>query len=197
MPREIITERQCALTREAKPIDDLMRFALSPDGMIMPDVDAKAPGRGVWISLSSKAVEEAVSKKAFARSLKEAVSVPQDLAQMARSRLEQRLLGALGLCRKAGQLVTGATKVRAAIDNQSIIALLTSIDAAPDGRQKMVGALRSIADIKTVAHFELMTSEQMGLSLGLENVIHAALIEGSAARNALYRANQLARYISN
>ncbi len=197
MPREIITERQCALTREAKPIDDLMRFALSPDGVIMPDVDAKAPGRGVWISLSSKAVEEAVSKKAFARSLKEAVSVPQDLAQMARSRLEQRLLGALGLCRKAGQLVTGATKVRAAIDNQSIIALLTSTDAAPDGRQKMVGALRSIADIKTVAHFELMTSEQMGLSLGLENVIHAALIEGSAARNALYRANQLARYISN
>lgn len=197
MPREIITERQCALTREVKPINDLMRFALSPDGVIMPDVDAKAPGRGVWISLSSKAVEEAVSKKAFARSLKETVSVPQDLAQMAQARLEQRLLGALGLCRKAGQLVTGATKVRAAIDKQSIIALLTSTDAAPDGRQKMIGALRSIADIRPVAHFELMTSEQMGLSLGLENVIHAALIAGPAASNALYRAKQLARYASN
>lgn len=194
MARDAVTERQCALTREVKPVSELMRFALSPDGIIMPDVDAKAPGRGVWVTLSEEAITDAVGKKAFARSLKQSVNVPQDLAQMARSRLEQRLLGALGLCRKAGLLVTGATKVRAAIDKPGIIALFTSTDAAPDGRQKMVGALRSNAGGFPPQHFELMTSEQMGLSLGLENVIHAALVDGSAARSALYRAQQLARY---
>lgn len=197
MPRQEDSTRQCAVTREVLPKSELMRFALSPDGTIVPDVDAKAPGRGAWVKLSKSVVEEAVAKKAFARSLKEPVEVPQELALLARTRLEQRLLGALGLCRKAGQLVTGATKVRAAIDKPGIIALFTSVDAAPDGRQKLAGAYNAHADGVPTAHFEFLTSEQMGLALGLENVIHAALVDGAAAQSALHRARQLARYLKD
>jgi len=195
MPRTADTTRQCAVTREVLPVAQLMRFALSPDGVIAPDVDAKAPGRGVWITLSKAMVEEAVAKKAFVRSLKQPVEVPQDLALLARTRLEQRLLGALGLCRKAGQLITGATKVRAAIEKPGIIALFTAIDAASDGRHKMAGAYNAHAAGSPTAHFEFLTSEQMGLALGLENVIHAALVDGSAAQSALSRACQLAKYL--
>lgn len=197
MPRDKEQSRQCVVSRKTLPIGDLLRFALSPEGQIVPDVDAKAPGRGVWVSLSQAMVEEAVAKKAFARSLKQPVEVSQDLAQLARTRLEQRLLGALGLCRKAGQLVTGATKVRAAIEKPGIIALFTSVDARPDGRQKMAGAYTASAAGDPIEHFELLTSEQMGLALGLENVIHAALVEGAAARSALFRARQLARYLKD
>lgn len=186
--------RQCALTRETKPVDELIRFALGPDDVLAPDVDAKAPGRGVWITLSKASVSDAVAKKAFARSLKQSVRVPEDLAQLVQTRLEQRLLGTLGLARKAGQLVTGATKTRAAIEKPGIAALFTATDAAPDGRQKMVSTARARAEDGPTPHFELLTSVQLGLALGLENVIHAAIIKGAASKSALNRANRLAAY---
>ena len=63
MPRREETERQCALTREVKPIAELIRFAVSPDGEVVPDTDGKAEGRGVWISLGHKFVAEAQKKR--------------------------------------------------------------------------------------------------------------------------------------
>ena len=197
--------RECAVTREKKPVGDMLRFVLGPDERIVPDTDAKAEGRGVWISLGEKSVAEAVRKKAFAKSLKANVAVPDDLPGLTRLRLEQRLLGALGLAKKAGQLVTGATRVKSAIEAGEVIALLTATDAARDGRDKMLSALRGASRAAeaaggptgSVPHFELLGAEQMGLALGLENVIHAALTKGAAAQSALLRAERLARYVAN
>lgn len=205
MPRREETERMCALTREVLPAGDLIRFAVSPEGEIVPDTDAKAEGRGVWVSLGLARVTEAQKKKVFARSLKSEVRVPEDLAGLTRRRLEERLLAALSLARKAGQLVTGATKVKAAIDGGQIRALITATDAAPDGRGKLVGALKGHLlgvgeaglTVPSVPHFELLDSGQMGLALGIENVIHAALTDGGAAQAAIARAERLARYIAN
>lgn len=198
-------ERMCALTRENKPVADLIRFVVSPDGEIVPDTDARAEGRGVWVSLGLAKVAEAQKKKVFARSLKSEVKVPEDLAGLTRRRLEERFLSSLSLARKAGQLLTGATKVRVAIDSGEVTALLTATDAAADGRGKLLGALRgwergaAEAGLETavVPHFELLDSTQLGLALGIENVIHAALIDGGAAQAAIKRAERLARYIAN
>jgi predicted RNA-binding protein YlxR (DUF448 family) len=197
--------RECALTREKKPAAEMVRFVVGPDEAIVPDTDALAEGRGVWITLGEKSVGEAVKKKAFAKSLKANVSVPDDLAGLTRLRLEQRLLGALGMAKKAGQIVTGGTRVKAAIEAGEVIALLTAGDAAADGRDKMASALRGYdkamvamgGEGHDVPHFELLSSDQLGLALGLENVIHAALIKGAAAQSALARAQRLARYVAN
>lgn len=205
MPRREETERMCALTREVLPAGDLIRFVVSPDGEIVPDTDARAEGRGVWVSLGMARVAEAQKKKVFARSLKSEVKVPEDLAGLTRRRLEERWLSALSLARKAGQLVTGATKVRAAIDGGEIRALITATDAAADGRGKLAGALKGYQRgaeeaglaMPPVPHFELLDSGQMGLALGIENVIHAALTDGGAAQAAIARAERLARYIAN
>lgn len=194
MPAEKTLTRECALSRQPKPVDDLIRFALGPDGAIVPDVDGKAEGRGVWVSLSEGEIGAAVAKKVFARSLKQNVRVPADLAQLTRTRLEQRLTGALGLARKAGQLVTGATKVKSALDSGKALALLTANDAAPDGVRKMLQSRRASGREAQVPHFQMLTSTQMGLALGQENVIHAALIGGTAAKSTLLRAQRLARF---
>lgn len=196
--------RTCALTRAEMPVEALVRFVLSPDGVIVPDVEARAEGRGVWITLSHAAVAEAVRKKAFSRSLKAQVSVADDLADLTRLRLEQRVLSALGMARKAGQFVTGATKVKGVLQSGEAVALLTASDAAEDGRNKMLGTLRALNHAKReagltgpdVPHFESLSSAQMGLALGLENVIHAALTRGAAAQSAVDKANRLARYIA-
>jgi predicted RNA-binding protein YlxR (DUF448 family) len=199
------TIRTCALTRLEKPVEDLIRFVLGPDGTIVPDTDAKAEGRGVWISLSHEAVAEAVRKKAFAKSLKENVDVPPDLADLTRLRLEQRFTAALAMARKAGQFTSGGMKVKSAIEGGQLIALVLATDGAEDGKKKMLGALRALnharregsAVGKQVPHFELLSSVQLGLALGLENVIHAALMTGAAAQSALDKANRLARYDAN
>jgi predicted RNA-binding protein YlxR (DUF448 family) len=194
--------RTCALTRAEKPVEALVRFVVGPDDVLVPDVEARAEGRGVWITLSHAAVEEAVRKKAFARSLKAQVTVADDLAALTRLRLEQRLLSALGMARKAGQFVTGATKVKSALESGQVVALLTATDAAPDGRNKMLGTLKALNYARReagltgpdVPHFELLQSAEMGLALGLENVIHAALTTGAAAQSAVDKAKRLARY---
>jgi predicted RNA-binding protein YlxR (DUF448 family) len=205
VPRPDDQFRECALTRETKPVGDLVRFVVGPDEAIVPDTDAKAEGRGVWITLGEKSVGEAVKRKAFAKSLKTNVSVPDDLAALTRYRLEQRLFGALGMAKKAGQVITGGTKVKAAIEAGGVIALFTATDAAADGRDKMLSSLRGRHRAASeagetgdeVPHFDLLSSAQLGLALGLENVIHAALPRGAAARSALARAQRLARYIAN
>ena len=199
------TLRQCALTREVKPIAELIRFVVSPDGEVVPDTDARAEGRGVWITLGAKSVAEAVRRKAFAKSLKADVKVADDLAALTQRRLEERLLSALSIARKSGQLITGATKVKSAIEAGQIAALLTATDAAADGRNKLVGSLKGFSmaaeeaglNPSETAHFELLDSTQMGLALGMENVIHAALIKGGAAQAAVKRADRLARYMAN
>jgi uncharacterized protein len=198
-------ERRCALTYEVKPAAELIRFVVGPDEVLVPDTDAKAEGRGVWISLGLTKVAEAVRKKAFAKSLKAAVSVPDDLPELTRLRLEQRLIAALQMARKAGQLLTGAMKVKAALETGEAIALLTATDAAEDGRKKMLATLT--ASTKAAAeqgfpmadrpHFELLSSEQLGLALGIESVIHAAPTHGAAGEAAMKRAERLARYVAN
>jgi predicted RNA-binding protein YlxR (DUF448 family) len=202
MPRSEATTRLCALTRTQKPVTDLIRFVLGPDGVLVPDTEARAEGRGVWITLSHSAVAEAVKKKVFARSLKTEVRLPEDLAGLTRLRLEQRFTSGLAMARKAGQLVTGAGKVKAAIESGEILALITATDAAEDGRNKMAQALRALHYAAeeageaafTVPHLELLSSDQLGLALGLENVIHAALTTGAAAQSALDKGLRLARY---
>lgn len=192
MGRQKEIQRSCALTREEKPSADLVRFAVSPDGVLAPDIDGKAPGRGVWITLSQAAIDEAVRKKVFARSLKSAVTVPPDLALLTRTRLEQRLAGALGLARKAGALATGAAKVAALVEKGGAAALITASDAAPDGRRKMLQSVRRAgAAGDGLPHIESLSSDQLGLALGLENVIHAALIPGAAAHSVIERARRL------
>jgi len=196
MPRRNETERECCLTRQTRPVTDLIRFVAGPEGDLWPDIDAKAPGRGVWVSADAASVAAAIKKKAFSRGLKTQLRISPDLVELTQTHLTQRLLGALGLARKAGQIATGSTRVRSAIDAGDVLALITASDAAPDGRGKIVAPFRARFGPGTLPHFEFLTSEQLGLALGGENVIHAALTKGAAAQSALTRALRLAHYIA-
>jgi predicted RNA-binding protein YlxR (DUF448 family) len=198
-------ERRCAVTLEVKPAADMIRFVVGPDDVLVPDTDAKAEGRGVWVTLGETFVAEAIKKKAFARSLKAPVSVPDDLVALTRLRLEQRFINSLQMARKSGQLTTGAMKVKSALETGEAIALVTATDAADDGRKKMLATLKASSKAAEEQglpgahrpHFELLDSAQLGLALGIESVIHAAPTQGAAGEVAVKRAERLARYIAN
>jgi predicted RNA-binding protein YlxR (DUF448 family) len=49
------TMRMCAVSRDVRPIDELIRFVVAPSGEVIPDLKRKLPGRGLWVSASRQA----------------------------------------------------------------------------------------------------------------------------------------------
>lgn len=188
--------RTCCVTRESLPKADLIRFALGPNGEILPDIAGKAGGRGVWVAANRQVLAQAVAKNAFARALKAQVNVPDNLVEITQAHLEKRLLGALGLAMKGGHLVTGYAKVRSAIEKGKIDALIAASDGSMDGRKKMTQLLRALELEDEVPQIDLLNAEQLSLALGGKNVIHAALVGGAATKSALDRYHQLDRFMA-
>jgi len=189
-------ERCCALTRSVRPVSQLIRFVAGPDGVVVPDLRRRLPGRGVWVTATRAAVAEAQKKRVFARGLKDATArVDGDLAAQVDDLLSRAALNALSLARKAGEIVAGYAKVEAALKGGSVIALVQASDGGEDGTNKLAALARARfgdhGECRIVRAFE---SAQLDLALGRSNVIHAALLAGGAARNALDRIDDLARY---
>jgi len=192
------TLRTCALTRAERPVSELVRFVAGPDGNLVPDLARRLPGRGVWVTASAAVVADAARSKAFARSLKRAVAVPAELADVVARLMERRAGESLALANKAGQVVAGFAKVEAAVGGGHAIALMHAAEAADDGRNKLDQKQRHVSqDLgRPTIILSCLTIEQMSLALGRANVVHAALLEGGAARRAVIEAERLERYRS-
>ncbi len=188
--------RLCAFTRAALPKDELIRFVADPQGLIVPDPAARLPGRGVWIKADHATVAEAARAKAFARSLKREINVPEDLADRVGGLLERRALDALSLANKAGAITAGFAQVDALIEKGTVAVLLHASDAAPGGAEKLDRKLKAIARSqgRQVPIETLFTVEQLSLAMGRSNVVHAALIKGGATEKFLSEAGRVSRY---
>src|SRR6202158_5990271 len=73
------TMRMCAVTREVRPIGELIRFVVAPSGEVVADLKRKLPGRGLWVSASRQAIAEAVRRHQFQRGFKRDVRVAPTL----------------------------------------------------------------------------------------------------------------------
>jgi uncharacterized protein len=188
-------ERTCIATRTVRPASELIRFALAPDGVLTPDLKAQLPGRGVWVSTSFKAVTDAVKRGAFARSLKQPVKLLDDLPALVERLLTVDVRQSLAMANKAGLVVTGFSKVEAAIGDPRILAVISASDGAEDGKRKLGQAInRTFGDRAAVPLISLLPSCELELALGRENVIHAALFTGSAGEAFLMKCQRLHRF---
>ena len=186
--------RACALTRARRPKDELIRFVLSPDGEIVPDLRERLPGRGVWVAAAHDLVADAAKRNVFARSLKAEVRVPPDLAGTVDRLLAESALGALAMANKAGEAVFGMAKIEEAIARGRVQALVHASDAAEDGCRKLDAKFRAVSGQGACAPIRLFTSDELSLASGRPNVIHAAVIQGGAAAKFLAGASRLEHY---
>jgi predicted RNA-binding protein YlxR (DUF448 family) len=184
------TERFCAVTRTVKPVDDMIRFVLGPDGVV-PDLKRKLPGRGIWITATKSALAEAVARKVFARSFKREVRVASDLPELTERLLRRAALDALAIAGKAGLVEAGFAKTEAALTRDKVVALLHASDARPDGVNKLAGTLRARPDAERVVNVTAFASAELDLALGRSNVVHAALLAGPASNTFLVRFHRL------
>lgn len=187
------SERMCAVSRTVKPVDELIRFVIGPDGVV-PDLKRKLPGRGLWITADRGMLADAISRNVFARSFKRDARVPDDLVELTERLLVRATLDALAIAGKSGQVVTGFAKTEAAIAHDGVVGLIHAADAGADGVAKLNGALRRHPDSDKVKIITTFTTAQLDLALGRSNVVHAALLAGPANDTFMARLTRLGRF---
>jgi predicted RNA-binding protein YlxR (DUF448 family) len=179
-------ERKCIVTGQVQPKAGLVRFALGPDMQVVPDVLARLPGRGIYVTADREAIGRAVSKGLFARAARKAVTVSPQLADEVEALLARRVVDLISLCRKAGEAVVGYEKVKDWLTTDRAAVLIQASDGsergkaklhAPGGQETFIGCL---------------TARELGLAFGREHAIHGALAAGGLTTRVVEEAARLA-----
>ena len=185
-------ERLCVATRAVRLVEDMLRLVAAPDGKVVPDVERKLPGRGVWITATRDAVERALRERAIQRAFRGDAEVDAELPALIGRLLERSALEGLSLANKSGQVVTGAGKVEAALNAGDVALLIHASDARPDGARKLDALARAAGERLPV--LRAFRGEQLDLALGRPNVVHAALLAHPAGAGFLGRCLRLDRW---
>ena len=182
------SERRCLVTRSVQDRDRMIRFIVDPAGRVLPDVDERLPGRGMWLSAGRDVVNKAVEQRLFGRAAKQSVTVLDGLADRIEALLTRRFYDGLGLARRAGRLVVGFDQVQAVLAGSGAAVLLAAADGAEDGRRKLRHLAPGLPLIKAGP------GRDLGLALGREHLVHAALLPGKLAARVLRDADRLAGF---
>jgi hypothetical protein len=187
-------ERLCAATRTVRPVSDLIRFVIGPDGEAVADVKSKLPGRGIWVTATRDALGEAIKRKTFSRGFKREVRLPHDFVTRTERLLERTVLDALAVAGKAGLVAAGFAKAEAALEHDKVVALLHAAEASSEGVRKLDGVRRRRRSGEASIVIGFLTSAQLDLALNRPNVIHAALLAGPVSETFLARCRRLERF---
>ena len=196
-------ERKCVLSGEHGGRDDLLRLAISPDGDVLPDALARAPGRGAWIGVSRDELETAIAKgklkSALARAFKGAVlTIPADLPERAEAALRRAFTDRLGLEMKSGRLLVGSDRIAENARMGKVTWLAHANDAGEDGSRKLDQAWRVGREEEgSGLHGVTLPLDRAALSvaLGRDNVVHLALTDRAAAARLDLPLQRLLRFL--
>jgi predicted RNA-binding protein YlxR (DUF448 family) len=177
--------RRCVVTGQTRPVEELIRFVIGPDETVVPDLAGDLPGRGLWLSARRDVVNTASEKSFFAKAAKRKVTVPPRLADDIEAQMVRRCMDALGLARRAGQVVAGFEKTGAWLRAAQRGLLVQARDGSEDGKSK----LRALAP--ELAQFTVLDAAELGRALGRDHVVHAAVAAGGLADRLVFEQNRL------
>jgi len=195
-------ERKCILSGRHDARDELIRLAVSPDGEVLPDVLARAPGRGAWIGVDRAELEKALGKGklggVLSRSFKgAALAVPADLPDRIEQALVRVFTDRLGLELKAGHLLLGSDRIAENARSGRVTWLAHAADAGEDGTRKLDQAWRvgSGAEGSGLCGVALpLDRAALSVALGRDNVVHLALTDSAAAQRLAGPLQRLLRF---
>jgi uncharacterized protein len=178
-------QRRCIVTGEVRDRGALVRFVVGPDGAIVPDIEGRLPGRGLWLTARRDIVDQAVAKRIFARVARRPVAAPPGLADRIESLLARRCCDAIGLARRAGLAVAGFERVGEAVRRGRAGLLLFALDGVESGRGKLPAPARDLPSAR------VLTAAELGGAFGRERIVHAAVAAGPLARRLLLDLSRL------
>ncbi|MCF3972993.1 RNA-binding protein [Paracoccus salsus] len=177
-------ERRCIVTGEVQPKRGLIRFVTSPDGLIVPDLAEKLPGRGIWVAADRGALDKAVAKGLFSRAARAPVTIPEGLTDLVEAGVAKRLVELVSLTRKSGRAVAGFEKVKGWLAEGRAKVLLQASDGSERGKGKLWTPTGG-------RWFGCLTASELGLSFGRDHVIHGALAAGGLTDKVILEAGRL------
>jgi len=177
--------RRCLVTRETLPKEAMIRFVLGPDRVLVPDLEGRLPGRGMWLSAKADVLERAVKRGAFAKAARGTVHLPPDLRARIEDGLRRRVRDLVGFARRSGQAVCGREAVREWLQAGKAGLLVEASDGSPAERARLVGG----RDVPVVTP---LTAEALGTVFGRDHAVHVAIAPGRLAEAIATEAARLA-----
>ncbi|WP_423142365.1 DUF448 domain-containing protein [Parablastomonas sp. CN1-191] len=198
-------ERKCILSGAHDARDSLIRLAISPDGDVLPDALARAPGRGAWIGVDRPALETALAKGhlkgALARAFKgAALSIPDDLPERTERALTRAFTDRLGLELKSGKLLMGSDRIAENARAGKVAWLAHAADAGDDGSRKLDQAWRVGREEEGSGFGGMrlpLDRATLSVALGRDNVVHLALTDPAAAQRVALPLQRLLRFLGH
>jgi predicted RNA-binding protein YlxR (DUF448 family)/ribosomal protein L7Ae-like RNA K-turn-binding protein len=187
--------RRCILTRARLPKERMIRFVVGPDRALVPDLAARLPGRGIWLSASGDVIQGERAKgdayrlltRAFARAARGPVQVPPDLPVVLETALIRRIGETLGLARRAGQAIAGFEKAREWVRSGRARMVLQASDGSEAERVRFLSGAAG-----TVIVADPLPGAALGRVFGRDHVVHVAIAPGRLAETLVMDAARLA-----
>jgi len=127
--REAPPERTCAGCRQRGAQSDLLRVVLGAEGDVVPDLAARAFGRGAWLHPSPDCIARAVPR-GLAKSFRAAVRTQAaEFCQSLRIAADRRAAALVASARRAGKLVAGTSAVEHALEKGNVFRIIVAKDA--------------------------------------------------------------------
>jgi predicted RNA-binding protein YlxR (DUF448 family) len=201
--------RRCLVTRASHPKGGLLRFVVSPDGVLVPDLGEKLPGRGLYVTPDRALLQTAIDKRLFAKAARQAVTVPADLPETVGRLLRQRGLDLVGFANRAGQAVAGFDRAKMWLEQGRCALVIQSRDGAAGGRERLAGLMRAMQEALDEAGpdarpeglpaggprlVELFDQDELGAAFARPSVVHVAVAPGGLARQLASTADQIVSY---
>jgi predicted RNA-binding protein YlxR (DUF448 family) len=169
------------------PKEAMIRFVIGPDRQVVPDLAARLPGRGIWLSAAGDVLDTARTRGTFAKAARGPVTVPPDLTAVLQASLTRRIGDCLGLARRAGQAVCGFQKAREWLTAGRAGLVMEASDGSADERARFLG--RHAETIRVIAPLDGAT---LGAVFGRDHVVHVAIARGRLATSLANETERLA-----
>lgn len=183
-------QRCCLVTREKGCPEELIRFVVSPDEMVVPDLTERLPGRGMWLQANQNVLHTAIQRRVFSKAAQCQVKIPDNLLSLIIDGLRFRIKDSLGLARRAGQITYGFVKVREKISQNNVGLIIQASDGSEDEK------LRLLSGAKHLPVVAIFTSEELGKFFGRDHVVHAAIHKGPFVTRILNDSKRLSGFIN-
>ncbi len=188
---------QCALTGKLLPREETIRFVIGPDNAVIADLSDELPGEGIRLLGYRGTLEKSLRDGTFIRlfvtdRLDDEPVISASFLDKIESQLMDKVLGLIGLARRAGAVLNGFAKVESSLKSGKCELLLTASDGAEDGRMKMT----RLAEAVQCQQVTFLPSARLSMALGQTNVIHAGIIGSGWAERLNASIDRLSLYVN-
>lgn len=181
-------QRRCFVSHEKQPVEKLVRFVVSPDNKIVPDIEHCLPGRGLWLKASRDIVERACNKQLFEKNMQANVEVDKNLIEVVEELLVQQCLNLIGLARRAGEAVAGFEKMKTFLSRHGACVVFCAYDITFESRQRMI----KLAGAAPVV--DVFSSMELGRIFNRKRTVYVAVVKKQLGTRLLVESTRLAGF---